>query len=97
MRAFIQSLLATAIIALPAQGAATDHLTPPGGAALTVEPAAPAATDACGEALAQLVATYAWHVSTYLFCPTGLCIPLIEASGYALLISTAYAVTVCAF
>jgi len=97
MRAFVQSLLATVIIALPAQGTANQHLSPSDGKVLTVEPAAPAGADACTEALAQVAAVYAWHVSSYLFCPTGLCFPLIEASGYALLLSTAYAITVCAF
>jgi hypothetical protein len=96
MRTFIQSLLATAIIALPASGT-TGRSTVPTDASVapTVQPS-PAATDPCGEALAQVAVIYAWHISSFAFCPTGLCIPLIEASGYALLLSTAYAMTVCA-
>ena len=96
MRTLIQSLLATAIIALPAGGTAIpsnpgDHA----GSVTAVNPA-PAATDPCGEAVAQAAVVYAWHISTFLLCPTGLCIPLIEASGYAFLLSAAYAATICA-
>lgn len=96
MRAFIQSLLATAILALPAGGTASPVDTSSDISVTAPTQPSAAATDLCGEALAQAAAVYAWHVSTFLFCPTGLCIPLIEASGYALLVSTAYAVTVCA-
>ena len=96
MRTFIQSLLATAIIALPASGTAGPSTTlTDASVAPTLQPS-PAAYDPCGEALAQVAAVYAWHISTFAFCPIGLCIPLIEASGHALLLSTAYAVTVCA-
>jgi hypothetical protein len=95
MRAFIQSLLATTIIALPASGTPVIPEAASDVNVIATQPSPPA-SDPCGEALAQTAALYAWHVSTFLFCPTGLCIPLIEASGYALLLSAAYAVTVCA-
>lgn len=96
MRTFIQSLLATAIIALPASGAAGPVAPPSDASVITTFDPSPAAEDPCGEALAQVAVIYAWHISSFAFCPTGLCIPLIEASGYALLLSVAYAVTVCA-
>jgi hypothetical protein len=95
MRSFIQSLLATAIIALPAGG--TSISSDPGTGAVTAVSPTTAATDLCAEAVAEVAAVYAWHISNFMFCPVGLCIPLVEASGYALLIAAAYAVTVCAF
>lgn len=94
MRTFIQSLLATAIIALPAGGTSIPSDT---ATAVTAVSPTPATTDPCGEAVAQVAAVYAWHISSFMFCPVGLCIPLVEASGYALLVAAAYAVTVCAF
>ena len=96
MRTFVQSLLATAVIALPSGGTPGQFDPAAGAAVVAAVSPAPAAADPCGEALAQVAAVYAWHISSFIFCPTGLCIPLIEASGYALLVSAAYAVTVCA-
>lgn len=95
MRALIQSLLAAAIIALPAHGTANPLPSSVDPAPVLAPNHAPAA-DGCAEALAQVAVVYAWHVSSFLFCPTGLCIPLIEATGYALLLSAAHALTVCA-
>lgn len=96
MRPLIQSLLATAIIALPAEGTAVrPDRAVAAGVVTTVNPT-PAAADPCAEAVVQAAVVYAWHISNFLFCPTGLCIPLIEASAYAFLVSAAYAATVCA-
>ncbi len=97
MRALVHSLVAAVMIALPAHGTA-NHPLPAGDiGAVTTAPSPPAAADACSVAMAQMGAVYAWHMSNFLFCPVGLCIPLIEASGYALLLAATYAVTVCAF
>lgn len=96
MRTLVQSLLATAIIAMPAGGTPSmSHPTSEVGAVTTLTPQ-PAAADLCDEALAQVAVIYAWHISNFVFCPTGLCIPLIEASSYALFLSVGYALTVCA-
>jgi len=96
MRSFVQSLLATAIIALPAHGSPVTHPPVTQPTALALVTPVPAEADACTEAVAAAGAVYAWHMSSFLFCPTGLCIPLVEASGYALMLATAYAITVCA-
>jgi hypothetical protein len=96
MRAFFQSLVATLIIALPAHGTGNQPVPAEAVGSITAATVPPVTTDACSVAVAQVGAVYAWHISNFLLCPVGLCIPLIEASGYALLLAAAYAVTVCA-